>query len=157
MGVTHLMANQGPGMATWTEASGQKLQYQVDVKLKAKYRQPWKVGENQIGQDVYWECDSSAIGPPGRKAKSKLRYGYGLDCEAELIDFAVDLGLIEKKASWYVFEDEKAQGLENLRNILLEKPDKIIELNKKVREMMGVSKYKQPKTEQVEIDENNQS
>lgn len=139
MGITHLMANQGFGMTQWTEASGQKLKYAVDVKLRAKYCQPWKVGETQIGQDVYWECDSSAIGPPGGKAKSKLRYGYGLDCEAELIDFAVDLGLIEKKTSWYTYGEDKAQGLENMRAILLEKPEKLAELDKQVREMYNIS------------------
>lgn len=122
IGVTHRIANQGQGHSPWLEASGQKIQYQLDVKLRATYEQPWKVGETQIGQDVHWECDASPIGPPARKCVSKLRYGEGLDKEAELAMICVDLGLIKKGGAWYTIldSDKKVQGLENVRDVLLE-------------------------------------
>lgn len=136
MGITHVIANQGMGMSQWLEASGQKLKYQVDVKLKGTHYKAWTPGEVQIGQDINWECVTSAIGPPGGKCVSKFRYGYGLDKEAELVNICVDLGIIKKGGAWYSYEDEKAQGLEKMRNILVEKPKLFDKLNNQIREMM---------------------
>jgi len=53
--ITHLIANQGGmGRSQWNEASGQKVQYQADVKLKALWQEAYKVGEDQVGQIVHW-------------------------------------------------------------------------------------------------------
>lgn len=139
IGITHRIANQGQGHSPWVEASGQKVQYQLDVKLRAMYEQPWKVGETQIGQDVHWECDASPIGPPGRKCVSKLRYGHGLDKEAELAAMCVDLGLIKKGGAWYQILDSesKLQGMENVRDALEADPELYKTLNDQFRTMMG--------------------
>ncbi len=142
MGITHMIANQGMGMSPWMEASGRKLQYQTDVKLKGTHFTPWKSGETQIGQDIHWECTTSAIGPPGGKCTSKFRYGYGIDKEAELVDLCVDLSLIKKGGAWYTLGEEKFHGLENARSFLVKNPEKFEKLNREVREMMGLSETK---------------
>ncbi len=139
MGVTHIIANQGGGVSKWTEASGRKIQYQTDVKLKATHFVPWKSGETQIGQEIHWRCETSALGPPGIKSISKFRYGHGLDKEAEVLDLAVDLGIITKSGSWYILpNDEKFQGLDKTAEALRENPTLFIDLNKQTREMMGI-------------------
>ena len=139
IGITHIIANQGNGMSPWVEASGQKIQFQLDVKLKAKYEQPWKVGETQIGQNVFWECHASPIGPPMRQWESKLRYGHGLDKEAELAAIAVDLGLIKAAGAWYTIldGDRKFQGLEKLRDALEEDKGLYNAMYAQFRESMG--------------------
>ncbi len=142
MGVTHIIANQGMGHSPWMEASGRKLQYQTDVKLRGTHFTPWKVGDVQIGQDINWECTTSAIGPPGGKCVSKFRYGYGIDKEAELVNLCVDLNLIKKGGAWYTIGEEKFHGLDNVRDMLVKNPEKYEELNKEVREMMGLGETK---------------
>lgn len=140
IGITHMIANQGGmGHSPWSEASGQKIQYQVDVKLKATHKIPWTVGETQIGQEVHWKCETSAIGPPGGKCVSLLRYGYGLDKEAEIITLASDFGIVEKGGAWYTFPDgTKAQGLEKARDYLVANPEVYESIYKQIREMLGV-------------------
>ena len=142
IGITHLIANQGQGMSPWLEASGQKIQYQLDVKLRAKYEQPWKDGETQIGQKVFWECHASPIGPPMRQCESRLRYGHGLDKETELAMICVDLGHIKKTSAashWFTILEgtDKYNGLENVREKLVEDPGLYHELYKRFRETMG--------------------
>jgi recombination protein RecA len=125
IGITHLIANQNasPGSSPWSEASGQKIQYAADIKLKATFMTPWRDGETQIGQDINWTCETSAIGPPGGKCVSKLRYGYGIDEYAEIAILASDFSIIEKKGSWFTLPNgEKAQGLEKVRQYLLDNP-----------------------------------
>ena len=77
VGVTHLMANIqkfGRGKSK-IEKSGSALKYQVDVKLHATHAQPIMQGETQIGQTVNWQVITSAIGPPGQKVASHIKYG----------------------------------------------------------------------------------
>lgn len=114
IGITHLIANQGQGHKKWLESAGQKIQYQADVKLRISHFTPWKSGDTQIGQIVHWECGTSALGPPGIKVDSNIRYGWGIDEEAELIDLCIDTNLIKKKrAGWLEFPNgENAQGLD---------------------------------------------
>lgn len=140
IGITHLIANQGGmGMSPWVEASGQKIQYQVDVKLKATHYTDWKSGEKIIGQDVHWDCETSAIGPPGGKCTSKLRYGQGLDKVAELIDICCALGIISKaaKGGWYTMPDgKKLNGTEAAKEYIIE--NKMYDdFYKQVREIYG--------------------
>jgi len=140
MGITHVIANQGGGVAKWMEASGRKLQYQVDVKLKATHFGDWTVGENRVGQDVHWVCDSSALNAgPGGKFTSKLRYGHGIDIEAELFNIAIDLGLVKKGGAWFTMPSgEKLQGAENSIVYLREHPDETQKLYSQIREMLKI-------------------
>lgn len=144
LGVTHEVANTGGFGSNKSETGGTKVQYHSDVKLKATHRTAWRIGGSseedgvQIGQTVHWKCDWSALGPPGTKCDSLLRYGYGIDKEAEMIEVASDLGLITKSGSWFAFPDgTKAQGLEKARQILVDTPALYQDLNAKYRDMMG--------------------
>ena len=138
--ITHLIANQGMGPAQWSEASGQKVQYQADVKLKALYSEAYKVGEEQVGQLVHWQCDTTALSaPPCRKTQSLLRYGYGLDAEYEILSMCIDLGIVDKKGAWLTFPDgNKYQGVEKARYYLYENNNAYNDLKNKLKEMIGV-------------------
>ncbi len=138
IGITHRIANQGPGMKVWTEASGQKIQYQTDVKIKGTHVSPWNVGDSQIGQDVHWECETSALGPPGSKATCKLRYKEGYDEVSELVDLCVSIGRIKKAGAWFTMFDSdgkeltKTQGAEKMRAYLCNNTDIFEQLKKSV-------------------------
>jgi recombination protein RecA len=141
MGITHEIANQGamPGQSPWSEASGRKAQYAVDVKMKATHATPWKAGDQQIGQEVHWKCTSSAIGGPGQ-CISRLRYGYGLDKEAEILEIGADLGIVKKSGHWYYFGENKLNGLENARNHLVDNPEVYNNLYEALCKMLGWEK-----------------
>lgn len=129
IGITHQIANQGNGPALWLEASGRKLQYAVDVKMKATHSEAWKTSETQIGQKVHWECVTSAIGAPGIKMTSYLKYGFGLDKGAELAELCSSAGLIEKKGAWYIIdENTKVQGVAGVADLLNNNSDLYLKL-----------------------------
>jgi len=142
VGITHQIANTGFGFSAWAEASGTKIQYQVDVKLKA-WSNDWKDGETDtvIGKNIEWQCLCSPLlnGPNVPKCTSKFRYGYGLDKPLELVNMAIDLGIIRKAGSWYYFPDEsKVQGIESARPRLMEDDVLYQTVNEKYRDMMGL-------------------
>ena len=117
-GITHQIANTGFGFSSWAEASGTKVQYQVDVKLKATHNKPWKEKEDSLskkGIEVHWECYAAPLqnGESVEKTPSKFRFGHGVDKHAELLPIACDLDLVESKGAWYTIGDSKIQGYNN--------------------------------------------
>jgi recombination protein RecA len=144
IGITHLMGNPGYGNVEWKEKSGQAIAYQTDIKLKAKFFKKWNLSDDspQIGQEVEWEVLCSALGPPGGSITSYIRYGTGIDKQMELLNLAVDLGLINKGGAWYtmtIVEDKpKFQGLEKARQYLVDNPKIYDTLLEKVNETMGI-------------------
>ena len=147
-GVTHLVANTSGMGINRSETGGVKLQYHSDIKIYATHYTHIIVGSKkddlnsgtQVGQNIHWRINWSALGPPGQRVESKLRYGYGLDHEGEMIDIASDLGLIKKAGSWYTFDDDaKMQGTDNARQHLIDNPDLFKKLYDEYRTMMGYS------------------
>jgi recombination protein RecA len=137
--ITHIIANQGGhGPAQSVEASGFKIQYQADVKLKATYKEDYSVGETSLGQLVHWQCDTSALGPPNGKTVSLLRYGEGIDEYYDLLSVCCDIGLVTKAGSWISMPDgQKVQGMEKARTYLKENPKVYQLLIEKFNEMIS--------------------
>jgi len=144
IGITHLMGNPTGYGAEFKEKSGQAVAYQVDVKLRAKRFSPWEIQDTQIGQKIDWQIVTSALGPPGGKITSYLRYGEGIDEETELVILGSDLGLINKAGAWFKFEfvegDDKPkfQGAEKCRIELCKNPDTKKLLIKSINDMLGI-------------------
>jgi recombination protein RecA len=140
IGITHLMGNPTGYGAEFKEKSGQAIAYQTDIKLRAKSFKPWVLSadSSQIGQEIEWQVVCSALGPPGGSITSYLRYGQGIDKHTELINLAVDIGLINKGGAWYSYEKEKFQGMEKLRQYFVDNPDQYSKLQTSVKETMGI-------------------
>ena len=143
VGITHLMANMstfGRGKAK-VEKSGSALKYQVDVKLHATHSQPIMQGDTQIGQTVHWQVVTSAIGAPGQKVSSHIKYGRGIWKEMELADLLVDFGLVEKSGAWFKLpNEEKVQGKNNLAKYLEDNPDEYQKFEDEIFSMVGIER-----------------
>ena len=141
VGITHLMANVqrfGRGKSK-IEKSGSALKYQVDVKLHASHSVPLTQGDTQIGQTIHWQIVTSAIGPPGQKVESHIRYGKGIWREMEMADLMIDFGLISRAGAWLKLPNgEKIQGKVNLAKYLEENPKEYETFRKEVFSMVGL-------------------
>jgi len=158
--ILHLRANTSGYGEAWIEKGGNAIQYQVDIKLRAQGdAKPWALteGGDPFGQIVTWHCKSAALGPPGRKCESYLRYGEGIDEVAELMFDAKDIGLITG-SGWMTLDflknhlselglkewnddvakeiGAKAQGQDKMRRLLLSKPEWFNLLRKDIQEML---------------------
>lgn len=147
IGITHDIANTGPGHATKAETSGNKIQYANSFKLWAKWASPWEESidgdpknTKQIGQLIHWECENSALGPPGQAIDGRLRYGIGIDEMAEWFDLAQGehTGVITKKGTWYFFgEVGKAQGQLKFIDKMREEPEFAQAIIEEVKARLG--------------------
>ncbi|HET6287508.1 MAG TPA: DNA recombination/repair protein RecA, partial [Amycolatopsis sp.] len=63
----------------------------------------------------------------------------GISREGSLIDMGVDQGILRKSGAWYTYEgDQLGQGKENARKFLLENPDIANEIEKRIKEKLGI-------------------
>jgi len=143
VGITHLMANVstfGRGKAK-VEKSGTALKYQVDVKLHASHMSSIMQGDTQIGQTIHWQVVTSAIGPPGQKVDSHIKYGRGIWKEMELADLLVDFGIVKKSGAWLTLpNEEKMQGKNNLATYLENNPDQYTKFENDIFSMIGIER-----------------
>jgi recombination protein RecA len=77
--------------------------------------------------------------PPFKQAEFDILYGKGISREGSLIDMGVEQGFIRKSGSWFTYEGEQlGQGKENARTFLLENVDVANEIEKKIKEKLGI-------------------
>ena len=147
MGITHLISNTSGFGAPLIERVCRMWSYQADYQLRAVQKKPWKSGETQIGLITEWICNSSALGAPGGKIESYLRFGTGIDRLFELMTLATEANLIKKAGAWIsmpFLDDEldeplkPLQGAEKVYDLLLKNPQWVKILEKKVFEMAGM-------------------
>ena len=146
IGITHLISNTSGFGASLIERAAKMWGYQADYQLRIVQKKPWKAGETQIGLTTEWVCNTSALGPPGMKIESYLRFGTGIDRLFELMTLATEANLIKKAGAWISlpFLDEELdeplkplQGAEKVYDLLLKNPQWIKILEKKVFAMAG--------------------
>ena len=79
------------------------------------------------------------MSPPVKVAEFDILYGVGISREGSLIDLGVEQGIVRKSGAWYTYEgDQLGQGKENARNFLQDNPDLANEIEKKIKEKLGV-------------------
>ena len=77
--------------------------------------------------------------PPFRSAEFDILYGIGISREGSLIDLGVEQGIVRKSGAWYTYEgDQLGQGKENARNFLHDNPDMANEIEKRIKEKLGI-------------------
>jgi recombination protein RecA len=77
--------------------------------------------------------------PPFRSAEFDILYGIGISREGSLIDLGVEQGIVRKSGAWYTYDDgQLGQGKENARTFLRDNPDVANEVEKRIKEKLGV-------------------
>ncbi len=77
--------------------------------------------------------------PPFKTAEFDILFGFGISREGGLIDLGVEQSIVRKSGAWYTYEgDQLGQGKENSRNFLRDNPDLANEIEKKIKEKLGV-------------------
>ena len=77
------------------------------------------------------------VAPPFKKAEFDIMFGEGISKLGEIIDLAVDYGIIKKAGSWFSYGDTKiGQGRDAVKDFLVANEEVCAEVEAKVREAM---------------------
>src|SRR5689334_5094458 len=122
-----------------TTAGGRALKFYASVRLDIRRIQTLKDGETAVGNRTKVKVVKNKVAAPFREAEFDILYNEGISREGELIDFAVDKGVLTKAGTWFSFGDERlGQGRENTRLFLKEHADTRAKLEAKTLPLLGL-------------------
>ncbi|MEU8893739.1 recombinase RecA [Streptomyces sp. NPDC048442] len=132
-----------------TTTGGRALKFYASVRLDIRRIETLKDGTDAVGNRTRVKVVKNKVAPPFKQAEFDILYGQGISREGGLIDMGVEHGFVRKAGAWYTYEgDQLGQGKENARNFLKDNPDLADEIEKKIKEKLGVGV--KPKTDAPE-------
>jgi recombination protein RecA len=122
-----------------TTTGGKALKFYASVRLDVRRIETLKDGTDAVGNRTRCKVVKNKVSPPFKQAEFDILYGKGISREGSLIDMGVEQGFIRKSGSWFTYEGEQlGQGKENARNFLIENVDVANEIEKKIKEKLGI-------------------
>ena len=122
-----------------TTTGGKALKFYSSVRLDVRRIETLKDGTDAVGNRTRVKVVKNKVAPPFKQAEFDILYGQGISKEGSLIDMGVNEGFIRKSGSWFTYEgDQLGQGKENARKFLLENTDIRDEIEKKIKEKLGI-------------------
>src|SRR5450756_1832758 len=122
-----------------TTTGGKALKFYASIRLDIRRIETLKEGTEAVGNRTRVKVVKNKMAPPFKQAEFDILYGVGISREGGLIDLGVDHGFVRKSGAWYTYEgDQLGQGNENARTFLKDNPDLADEIEKKIKEKLGV-------------------
>jgi recombination protein RecA len=122
-----------------TTTGGRALKFYASVRLDVRRIETLKDGQDAVANRTRVKVVKNKVAPPFRQAEFDIVYGHGISREGGLIDLGVEHGFVRKSGAWYTYENgQLGQGKENARTYLKENPDIADEIEKKIKEKLGV-------------------
>ena len=136
-----------------TTTGGRALKFYASVRMDIRKIENIKQDGEVIGNRVRVKVIKNKVAPPFREAEFDVLYGKGISKEGNIFDMAVNLDIIQKSGSWFSYDGNRiCQGRENGKRWLVEHPDMLAEVDKKVRDNFAKA-FEQSLGEEVANDE----
>ena len=134
-----------------TTPGGRALKFYASVRMEVRRGEPIKDGSSQIGNRTKVKINKNKVAPPFREAEFDILYGQGISRTGEVIDVAVELGIVKKGGAWFSYQDQKlGQGRENAKKTLEDNPELMKEIEAQILEhkdeLMASTKKKKKKS-----------
>ena len=136
-----------------TTTGGRALKFYSSVRLDVRRTESLKQAGEIVGNHVRVKVVKNKIAPPFREAEFDIMFGQGISREGDVLDLAVNAGIVNKSGAWYAYEGDKiGQGRENAKNYLHENPAFFDMLEAKVRDFY----FTQPEDEETAVQEDSE-
>jgi recombination protein RecA len=137
-----------------TTSGGRALKFYASVRLDVRRISSIKEKGEIIGNRTRVRVTKNKVAPPFRLAEFDIMYNEGISKMGDLLDIGVELGLIDKRGSYYYYEDDNlAQGRENTKEALRESPELAHQLEVLVREQLELEGAPPPPEEILDAEE----
>lgn len=141
-----------------TTTGGNALKFYASMRLDIRRIGQIKDGDAIIGNETKVKVVKNKLAPPFKEATFQIMYGEGINRYSEIIDFAVNLGFMQKSGAWFSYEGTKiGQGKNNASAYLKENPELAKFLEEKIKEKMLTVQVVPSNTEGVDSEESSSS
>ncbi|OJV20671.1 MAG: recombinase RecA [Bacteroidetes bacterium 41-46] len=117
-----------------TTTGGNALKFYASVRVDVRRITQLKDGEEATGNRVRAKIVKNKMAPPFKKAEFDIVFGEGISKIGEIIDLGVEFEIIKKSGSWFSYGESKiGQGREAVKQVLLDNPELMTEVEEKIR------------------------
>lgn len=122
-----------------TTTGGRALKFYASIRLDVRRVETLKQSGEMVGNRTKIKVVKNKIAPPFKEAEFDIMFGEGISREGDILDLAVNTGVVNKSGAWYAYNGEKiGQGRENAKTYLKQNPAVCQEIEERVREGFGL-------------------
>lgn len=127
-----------------TTTGGNALKFYASVRLDIRRLAQIKEGpDSVVGNRTKVKVVKNKVAPPFKVVEFDIIYGEGISKVGEMIDLGVDMNILQKSGSWFSYEGNRlGQGRESVKQVLLDNPELMDELEKKIKERAKTGEVK---------------
>ncbi len=124
-----------------TTTGGNALKFYSSVRLDIRRTAAIKDGQEVIGNRTRVKIVKNKLAPPFREVEFDIIFGEGISREGDVIDLAVEMGIVEKAGTWYSYADSRiGQGRENAKEYMKTHPEIMKEIEDRITVQAGIKK-----------------
>lgn len=117
---------------------GKALKFYASVRIDVRRVESLKNGSEVYGSHTRCKVVKNKVAPPFKTAEFDILYGSGISKSSEIIDMAIQLGIVDKSGAWFYFEGERlGQGKDNVRKLIESDKELMDKLEALVREKVA--------------------
>jgi recombination protein RecA len=116
-----------------TTTGGNALKYYASVRIDIRRKDVIKDGAEIVGNRVRVKIVKNKVAPPFKEVEFDIMYNEGISKLGDLIDVAVENGIITKSGSWFTFKEERVQGRDGMRRLLTDDTALFADLERDVK------------------------
>ena len=118
-----------------TTSGGRALKFYASIRLDIRRTEAIKTGSDVTGNTCRIKVVKNKVSPPFKQCEIDIIYGQGISKESEILDRAVELGIIKKSGSWFEYDGSKiAQGRDAAKEYIKSNEDVKEKLLKQIQE-----------------------
>ena len=118
-----------------TTSGGRALKFYSSIRLDIRRTEAIKSGSDVTGNTCRIKVVKNKVSPPFKQCEIDIIYGQGISKEGEILDRAVELGIVKKSGAWYEYDGNKiAQGKDSAKEYIKSNEDVKEALLKKIKE-----------------------
>ncbi|MCM8799664.1 MAG: recombinase RecA [Candidatus Omnitrophica bacterium] len=123
-----------------TTPGGRALKFYASVRLDLRRVSPIKEADQVIGGKIRCRVVKNKVAPPFKEAEFEILHDQGIAKAESILDTAVNLGVVQKSGSWFIFGEEKlGQGREQALKYLKEKSALLDKIEKEARKTLSLT------------------
>lgn len=128
-----------------TTTGGNALKFYASVRIDVRKKDVIKDGPEIVGNRVRVKILKNKVAPPFREAEFDILYNEGISKVGDMLDIALENGIINRSGSWMTYKEERVQGRDGFRKLLQENTALFAQLESEVREVLGMAQEKNGK------------
>lgn len=142
-----------PGVQT-TTSGGRALKFFSTIRMEVKRIGSIKQGDEIIGNETMVKVTKNKVSPPFKEARFNIMYGKGISKIGEILDIAIDNGIVSKSGAWFSYGDERlGQGRVNVENSLSENKELHDRIEAEVMKIITPEVIEEKISEEAETEE----